>query len=77
MRKGYHFLLKVYERITFSVKNGILKGEGLDQSRTQTSVGSGMSNRGRSGYEIRFGPRGWGSLPLENYLEYPPLSTQL
>ena len=30
MRKGYHFPWKVYERVTFSVKNGILKGEGLD-----------------------------------------------
>ncbi len=28
MLKGYHFLSKVYERVTFSVKNGIWKGKG-------------------------------------------------
>ena len=49
MRKGYHFLWKVYGRVTFSVKNGILEGVSLD-----------------------LGERG--SLILENFLEYPPLT---
>ena len=27
---GYNFLWKVYERVPFSIKNGIEKGKGLD-----------------------------------------------
>ena len=30
MRKGYHLSIKLYERGAFSVKNGMLKGKGLD-----------------------------------------------
>ena len=30
VEKGYHFLWKLYERVTVLVKNGIQKGKGLD-----------------------------------------------
>ena len=30
MRKRYQFVGKAYERITFSIQNGIQKGKGLD-----------------------------------------------